>query len=62
MDSKEKIVRNVAMALSTEMDTGLIQMVQDVLVMELSEYEVQERCTDIVKAETGGEKMMHDKK
>ena len=58
MDNREKIVRNVAMALSTEMDTELIQMVQDVLVMELSEYEVQERCTDIVKVETGGEKMM----
>lgn len=58
MDNREKIVRNVAMALSAEMDTELIQMVQDVLVMELSEYEVQERCTDIVKVETGGEKMM----
>ena len=58
MDNREKIIRNVAMALSTEMNTELIQMVQDVLVMELSEYEVQERCTDIVKVETGGEKMM----
>lgn len=58
MDNREKIIKNVVIALSTEMDTELIQMVQDVLVMELSEYEVQERCTDIVKVETGGEKMM----
>ena len=28
MDNREKIIRNVAMALSTEMNTELIQMVQ----------------------------------
>jgi len=48
MDIRTTIVENVIKNLIGKADESVINLVQDVLIIELNNYEVQERCTDII--------------
>lgn len=59
MDIREEIIFKVAEALQELMvDGGVIDIVQDVLTLELNEYEVQERCTAVAVQDYSAEGML----
>lgn len=58
MDIRETIIRAVVTALQGKAADEVIGTVQDILVIELNQYEVQERCTDIVTADNSAEKQL----
>lgn len=47
MDIREIIIRAVVTALKEQVSEEVINTVQDVLVLELNQYEVQERCAAV---------------
>lgn len=47
MDIRTMIIQKVMEALRGRADEGILGMVQDTLVMELNNYEVLERCTEV---------------
>lgn len=55
MDIREMIIQEVLTALQGRADPEVINTVQDVLVIELNKYEVQERCTDLTVTDTSAE-------
>ena len=58
MDIREQIIHKVMEALEGRVDTGVTDTVQDILVIELNNYEVQERCTEIATVDNSAENMM----
>lgn len=46
-DIRTSIIQSVMQALSGKADDDTINLVQDVLLMQLNNYEVQERCTEV---------------
>ena len=58
MDIREQIIHKVMEALEGRVDTGVTDTVQDILVIELNNYEVQERCTEIATVDNSAENML----
>lgn len=58
MDIRMKILQNVSNALCERVDNNIIDLVQDILTIELNNYELQERCTELVVRDTSSEKML----
>lgn len=59
MDIRETIIQRVTEALrSQEQNEDVVATVQDILVIQLSEYEIQERCTAVTTADTSAEAML----
>ena len=58
MDLRETIIQEVIAALEDCVTEDVINVVQDVLVIELNKYEVQERCTDLEVLDTSAEGML----
>lgn len=55
MDIREMIVQDVMEKLKNKVEQAVADIVQDVLVIELNSYEVQERCTDVAVVDTSAE-------
>lgn len=58
MDIRESIIRAVVMALQGRIPDDAINTVQDVLVIQLNQYEVTERCTAVVVQDNSAEGML----
>ena len=58
MDLRETIIQEVIAELEDCVAEDIINVVQDVLVIELNKYEVQERCTDLEVLDTSAEGML----
>lgn len=58
MDIRESIIRTIIEALQGRVDDETVTIVQDVLVVELNQYEVQERCTEVAVLDTGPERIL----
>lgn len=58
MDIRESIIRTIMEALQGRVDDKTVTIVQDVLVVELNQYEVQERCTEVAVLDTGPERIL----
>lgn len=58
MDIRESIIRTIMEALQGRVDDETVTIVQDVLVVELNQYEVQERCTEVAVLDTGPERIL----
>lgn len=58
MDIRETIIRSVVSALQERVPEEVINTVQDVLVLELNQYEVQERCTAIEVSDSSAEGLL----
>lgn len=58
MDIREMIIRSVVAALQERVPDEIIATVQDVLVLELNQYEVQERCTAVTVSENSAEGLL----
>lgn len=58
MDIRESIIRTIMEALQGRVDDETVTIVQDVLVVELNQYEVQERCTEVAILDTGPERIL----
>ncbi len=54
-DIRSSIIQSVMQALNGKVDEGVITLVQDVLVIQLNKYEVQERCTEIAVRDDSAE-------
>ena len=59
MDIRESIIRAVVTALHGRVDDDTINTVQDVLVIQLNQYEVQERCTAVAVQDNSAEGMLN---
>lgn len=55
MDIRTTIVQKIVMALTGKADESTVNLVQDVLIMELNSYEVQERCTEVTVRDDSAE-------
>lgn len=53
-----KILQNVSNALCERVDNNTIDLIQDILTIELNNYELQERCTELVVRDTSSEKIL----
>lgn len=58
MDIRETIIRSVVSALQERVPDEIIATVQDVLVLELNQYEVQERCTAVTVSDNSAEGLL----
>ena len=58
MDIRERIIQNVTAALQGRVPEETVNIVHDILVLELNEYEVSERCTAVTTAENSVEGML----
>lgn len=58
MDIRESIIRAVVTALQEQVSEEVINTVQDVLVLELNQYEVQERCTAVTVSDNSAEGLL----
>ena len=58
MDIREAIIHKVIQALQGRADAETVNVVQDILVVELNRYEVQERSTEITLTDTSAEGML----
>lgn len=55
MDIRGIIVQNVISSLTEKAEEATINLIQDILIIELNKYEVQERCTAIVAHDNSNE-------
>lgn len=55
MDAWETIVMAVVAALQGRVEQDVINIVQDVIILKLNDYEVSERCTDVSVCDTSAE-------
>lgn len=55
MDIRESIIQVVMAALKERVSQDVVNIVQDVLVIQLNQYEVQERCTKVAVFDNGAE-------
>lgn len=58
MDLRETIIRSIMSALQGRVSEEAINTVQDVLTLELNQYEVQERCTDVAVQDSSAEGLL----
>ena len=58
MDIREDIIQSVIGALADRVSQDVIDVVQDMLVIQLNKYEVQERCTDVAVRDNSAEGML----
>lgn len=58
MEIREQIIQKVVRALEGRVDTRTADTIQDVLIMELNNYEVQERSTEVAIVDDSAEKML----
>lgn len=58
MDIRETIIRAVMAALHGRVPDETANTVQDVLILELNAYEVQERCTEVAVIDNSGEGLL----
>ncbi len=58
MDIRTNIIQNVVNRLSGRASEDIISMVQDSLVIELNQYEMQERCTEVAIVDNSNEKLL----
>lgn len=58
MDIREIIIRAVVTALQEQVSEEVVNTVQDVLVLELNQYEVQERCTAVTVSDNSAEGLL----
>lgn len=58
MDIREKIIRNIREALQDRVTDETMNIVQDILILELNQYEVQERCTEVVSQDNSAEGLL----
>lgn len=58
MDLREQIIQKIMQALDGRTDAGTADIVQDILIIELNNYEIQERCTDVVLADDSADRML----
>ncbi len=58
MDIREEIIQKVMQVLEGQVDGNIADTIYDILVMELNNYEVQERCTDVVTVDDSARKML----
>ncbi len=54
-DIRASIIQSVVQALQGRADDDTVNLVQDVLVMQLNKYEVQERCTEVAVRDDSAE-------
>lgn len=59
MDARESIIQAVVAALQERVPDDVINTVQDVLVIKLNEYEVQERCTAVAVRDNSAEGLLN---
>lgn len=58
MDIRERIINDVLGDLRGKMEEDDLSRVQDVLVIQLNKYELQERCTDVALVDDTPEKLL----
>lgn len=58
MDIRETIIQEVMAALRGRVPDDAAGLVQDVLTMQLNQYEVQERCTDVTVSDNSAERQL----
>ncbi len=58
VDIREQIIQKIMLALESRVDMAVAGIVQDILIIELNNYEVQERCTEIVAIDDSAERML----
>lgn len=58
MDIREEIIQKVMQVLEGQVDGNIADTIYDILVMELNNYEVQERCTDVTTVDDSARKML----
>lgn len=58
MDIREGIIREIVAKLQNQVPDETINIVQDILVIELNKYEIQERCTDVAVQDNSGEALL----
>lgn len=58
MDIRETIIRSVVSALQERVPEEVVNVVQDVLILELNQYEVQERCTAVTVSDNSAEGLL----
>lgn len=58
MDIRETIIQAVVEALQDRVPDGVTDIVQDVLTLQLNNYEVQERCTDVAVPDISAESQL----
>lgn len=54
-DIRASIIQKVVEALNNRTDEDTVNLVQDILIMQLNSYEIQERCTDIAFRDNSAE-------
>ena len=55
MDIRERIIQTITERLQTKVPENVLDLVQDILTMELNQYEIQERCTELDVPDTSAE-------
>lgn len=55
LDIRETVIQAIMAALQGRVEPDVVNTVQDILVIELNKYEVQERCTDLTITDNSAE-------
>lgn len=58
MNIRETIIESITVALQGRVDDDVIDTIQDILIITLNDYEIQERCTDLVPQDSSAEKFL----
>lgn len=58
MEIREEIIQKVMQALDGRVNIETANIVQDILTIELNNYEVQERCTDVATVDDSADRML----
>ena len=58
MNIREAIIESITVALQERVDDDVIDTIQDILIITLNDYEIQERCTDLVPQDSSAEKFL----
>lgn len=58
MDIRTKVINNVVGKLTGKASDEVINIVQDILTIEFNQYEMQERCTELVVHDNSNENML----
>lgn len=58
MDIRLEIIQNVTEQLQDRVDQDVLEVIQDVLVVQLQKYEMQERCTELSVVDTSAEGLL----
>ena len=59
MDIRKSILQSVTGALNGKVEDGIIDLVHDVLVIQLNNYELTERCTEVAVRDDSAEGMLN---